>query len=72
METNLLLETYLKRLRLPTIARSYAKVAQEAAGNNLPYERYLLALAEQEVLQREQNVSTMRMKQAGFPVLKSL
>jgi len=72
METNLLLETYLKRLRLPTIARSYAKVAQEAASNNLPYERYLLALAEQEVLQREQNVSAMRMKQAGFPVMKSL
>jgi DNA replication protein DnaC len=72
MEPNLLLETYLKRLRLPTIARSYAKVAQEAAAGNLPYERYLLALAEQEVLQREQNVCTMRMKQAGFPVLKSL
>jgi DNA replication protein DnaC len=72
MESNLLLETYLKRLRLPTIARNYAKVAQEAAGGNLPYERYLLALAEQEVLQREQNVCAMRMKHAGFPVMKSL
>jgi DNA replication protein DnaC len=72
MEANLLLETYLKRLRLPTIARSYVKVAQEAAAGNLPYERYLLALAEQEVLQREQNVCSLRMKHAGFPVMKSL
>lgn len=72
MESNLLLENYLKRLRLPTIARGYAKMAQEAANNNLPYERYLLALAEQEVLQREQNAAALRMKQAGFPVLKSL
>jgi DNA replication protein DnaC len=72
METNLLLETYLKRLRLPMIARSYAKVAQEAAGANLPYERYLLALAEQEVLQREQNAFGLRLKRAGFPVTKSL
>ena len=38
----------------------------------MPYERYLLALAEQEVLQREQNVCAMRMKHAGFPVMKSL
>jgi DNA replication protein DnaC len=72
MEPNLLLENYLRRLRLPTIARSYTKVAQEAAAGNLPYERYLLALAEQEVLQREQNVCSMRMKHAGFPVMKSL
>ena len=72
METNLLLENYLKRLRLPVIGRSYAKVAQEAANGNLSYERYLLALVEQEVLQREQNAFALRMKQAGFPVLKSL
>ena len=72
METNLLLENYLKRLRLPTIARNYLKVAQEAATGDLPYERYLQALVEQEVMQREQNAFALRMKQAGFPVLKSL
>ncbi|NJN52923.1 MAG: ATP-binding protein [Gammaproteobacteria bacterium] len=32
---------------------------------------YLLALAEQEVIQREQNAFALRMKQAGFPVAKS-
>ena len=36
MESNLLLENYLKRLRLPMIARSYVQVAQEAASANLP------------------------------------
>lgn len=71
MESNLLLENYLKRLRLPMIARSYAKVAEDAGAANLPYDRYLLALAEQEVMQREQNAFAHRMKQAGFPVAKS-
>jgi DNA replication protein DnaC len=72
MGQNQLLESYLKRLRLPTIARSYLKMAQEAATANLSFERYLLALAEQEVQQREQNAFALRMKQAGFPGLKSL
>ncbi len=61
----------MKRLRLPTIARTYGKVGDEASRANLPYERYLLALVEQEVAQREQNVFAMRMKRAGFPVPKS-
>jgi DNA replication protein DnaC len=72
MESNLLLENYLKRLRLPTIARSYAKVAAEAASANLSYERFLLALVEQEALQREHNAFALRLKQAGFPIMKSL
>lgn len=72
MEHNLLLENYLKRLRLPTIARSYLKLAQDAATANLSFERYLLALVELEVTQREQNAFALRMKQAGFPSMKSL
>ena len=71
MESTLLLENYLKRLRLPTIARTYRKTGEEAARTNLPYERYLLALMEQEVVQREQNTFALRMKRAGFPVPKS-
>lgn len=72
MESKLLLESYLKRLRLPTIVRNYARVAQEAADANMTHERYLMALLEQEVTQREQNAFALRMKQAGFPVMKSL
>jgi DNA replication protein DnaC len=71
MESHLLLENYLKRLRLPTIARSYAKMADDAAKANLSFDRYLLALVEQEVITREENAFALRLKRAGFPVIKS-
>ncbi|OIQ09053.1 hypothetical protein MOOR_14500 [Moorella thermoacetica] len=34
MTNNLLLESYLKKLRLPAILRSYQQVAREAADRN--------------------------------------
>ena len=71
MESDLLLESYLKRLRLGTIARMYGKMAEEASRQNQPYEKYLLALVEQEVTRREENTFQMRQKTAGFPVSKS-
>jgi DNA replication protein DnaC len=72
METNLLLETYLKELRLPTFLKHYRQVAEDAAHNNLGYDRFLLALAEQEVAQREQNRQVRRIKAAKFPFMKEL
>jgi hypothetical protein len=48
-----LLETYLEQLGLPAFARNYARFAEDAAQKGLGYERFLLALAEQEVLERE-------------------
>ena len=72
METQMLLETYLKQLRLPTFAQNYAQFAQDAAQNDLGYDRFLLALAQQEVLQREENQRRRRIKSAKFPVLKEL
>ena len=45
MESTMLLETYLKQLRLPTFLRNYGKFAEDAAQNDLTYDRYLLALA---------------------------
>jgi len=72
METTMLLETYLKQLRLPTFLHNYAKFAEDAAQANLSYDRYLLALAEQEVAQRDENRKTSRIKAARFPVLKEL
>lgn len=68
----MLLETYLKQLRLPTFVRNYRKVAEEAAHANLGYDRFLLALAEQEVAQREQNRHTQLIRAARFPALKEL
>lgn len=66
-----MLRTYLKKLRLPTMAREFEKLAAEAARTDLPYERYLLTLIEQEILQREQNTLKIRLKRAAFPVLKT-
>jgi len=72
METTMLLETYLKQLRLPTFLQNYRKFAEDAAQANLSYDRYLLALVEQEVAQREKNRRVRRIKAARFPVLKEL
>jgi len=72
METTMLLETYLKRLRLPTFLQNYGKFAEDAAQSNLSYDHYLLALADQEVAQREENRRMRRIKAARFPVLKEL
>jgi len=72
VEANLLLETYLKQLHLPGFLRSYRSFAADAAHNNEDPVRYLLALAEQEVRQREQNMQRERVKQAHCPVLREL
>lgn len=72
MEINLLLKGYLKRLRMPQMAQSFERYAEEAIKTNLPYERYLLGLVEEEVLKREENALKIRLKRAQFPMLKTL
>lgn len=72
MANDLLIKSYLKRLRLPVIAQSYSRLAKEAAVHNQPYQGYLLALLEGEVLQREENAQKLRLSKAHFPVIKTL
>lgn len=72
MADNMLLESYLKSLRLPTFLANYSKFAQEAAQAGHAYDRFLLALTEQEVAQRERNRIARRIKAARFPLLKEL
>lgn len=72
MEQNPLLESYLKRLKLPAMARSYIEVAREASERNCTYTDYLLALVEQEIIQREESSLKRRIKQARFPYIKTL
>lgn len=72
MEPTLLLESYLKALRLPTFVQQYRRIAEDAARENLSYERFLLALAEHEVTQREAHRRTHCIRAARFPVLKEL
>jgi hypothetical protein len=56
MENNALLDTYLRQLRLPTFLKNYPCFATDATRNNHDFVRFLLALAEQEINQREANV----------------
>lgn len=72
MEHNPLLDSYLRQLRLPTFAKLYPQFAADAARNNHDTVRFLLALAEQEVNQRQLNMLQQRLKNAHFPVLKEL
>jgi DNA replication protein DnaC len=71
-EHHMLLESYLRQLRLPSFVQHYQKLAQDAAQTNLSYERYLLALAEGEVGQREVHRVARSIAFAKFPVLKEL
>jgi DNA replication protein DnaC len=72
MTGDILIKSHLKRLRLPYIAQHYSRLAKEAAAHNQPYQDYLLALLEGEVLQREENAQKLRLSKAHFPVLKTL
>ena len=72
MEENMLLDTHLKALRLPAFLQNYAKLAEEAAQADHSYDRFLLALTELEVAQRERNRIARRIKGARFPVMKAL
>jgi hypothetical protein len=47
MEPNLLLESHLKALRLPSFVQNYRRFAQDAIRTQQSYDRFLLALAEQ-------------------------
>ena len=66
------LESYLKKLYLATFIRHHEAYAAEAAQSNQSYTRFLLALAEQEVLEREARRRQRRLKEAKLPVVKDL
>jgi len=72
MKAELLLESSLKQLKLPCFAQSYQMLAQEAARTNLSYERYLLAVAQEEMASRDAHRIERAISQARFPTLKEL
>jgi DNA replication protein DnaC len=69
---SLILSSYLKQLRLPTMAATCTAVAREAATSNLDYLAFLTVLCGQEVAQREQTQAARRLAQAQFPWPKTL
>ena len=68
----LLLEYHLKQLRLPTFLREYDKVARQCAVEQADYPGYLLRMAELELLERERRAIERRIRQAKFPVVKTM
>jgi hypothetical protein len=57
----------LKALRLPTFLREYDRVARQCAVEDIDYPRYLLRMAELELLDRERRSTERRIRQAGVP-----
>ena len=68
----ILLEHYLKKLRLPTMLREYDSLAAVCRGDRSDYQTYLLRLVERELLDRERKAAERRVKEARFPVVKTL
>jgi DNA replication protein DnaC len=71
-KSTLLLEYYLKKLKLPTMLREYAGVAAVCRKDRSDFPVYLLRLAEREILDREKRATERRIKEANFPVLKTI
>ncbi len=71
-ERHSLLETELKQLKLPTFVQNYRAFAEDAAKASQGYDAFLLALAEQELAQRDANRQRQCIQAARFPVLKEL
>ena len=68
----LLLAHHLKTLKLPTFLTEYDKVARQCAAEGVDHVRYLLRLAELELIERERRLIERRIKAARFPTVKSL
>lgn len=66
------LEGDLNYLRLPHIAGNYLEIATTAAAKGWSHIQYLATLVEQEAESKQDRATQRRIKQARFPVLKTL
>ena len=71
-----LLAHHLKTLKLPTFLREYDKIARQCASEGVDHVRYLLRLAELELIDRERRMVERRInqepRQLRFKVIPSL
>lgn len=70
--STLLLEHHLKALKLPTFLRDYTSVAAVCSQERSSYPQYLFRLTERELIDRERRATERRIKEAQFPVLKTI
>ena len=68
----LLLDSYLKTLKLPTMRAEYQAMARQCSQANAAYEEFLQKLAELEVQRRTALAIERRLKQAEFPMAKEM
>jgi len=67
-----LIEFYLKKLKMPTFLREYASMAIVCRNDGSDYQTYLMRLAERELLDREKRAAERRVREADFPVIKTM
>ena len=70
--STLLLEHHLKELKLPSYRREYGKMATQCAAEGVDHPRYLLRLAELELIDRHQRMVQRRIRAVRFPAVKTL
>lgn len=72
--TNLqvMLDTSLKNLKLPTILKRYNEVANQSLDSKYSYEQFLLTLSQMEVEERFNNRVKYLLKAAKFPKIKTI
>ena len=70
--STLLLEHHLKALKLPTMLRDYTAVAAACSQERSVYAEFLLRLTERELIERERRAAERRLKEAQFPVVKTI
>jgi DNA replication protein DnaC len=70
--STLLLEHHLKALKLPTFLRDYTSAAAMCSQERSSYPQYLFRLTERELIDRERRATERRIKEAQFPVLKTI
>lgn len=71
-KSTVLLEHYLKKLKLPTMLREYTQVAAICQQDRSDYATFLLRLVERELLDRDKRAAERRIKDANFPVIKTI
>lgn len=70
--STLLLQHHLKALKLPTMLRDYASMAASCGQERESYPQYLLRLTERELLDRERRAMERRLREAQFPLTKTI
>jgi DNA replication protein DnaC len=70
--TEVLLSEHLKQLKLTTILRQYPVLARQARENGSAYEDFLLSLIEAEMQARADNRLKRRIRDARFPLMKTM